>query len=59
MNDKFIYVFSREDYEELLSSGMNLIKADESNHVYIFENDKKRKFDMNEMEFVITDVISF
>lgn len=57
--EKFIYVFSLDDKETLLTKGYNLLKSDELNHIYIFENKSDFCFSENNMKFVYSDVLTF
>ena len=50
MDEKFIYVFSSEDKDYLLRNGFILIKKDEINHRYLFENKTNYQFSKNEMD---------
>lgn len=38
---KFIYVFTKETSDELVTQGFNLVKSDKKNKVYVFENNPK------------------
>ena len=56
---KFIYVFSVEDKNKLLSLGYSLIKSDENQDIYVFDNSGEFKFSSNDMNFVLTDTLTF
>ena len=55
----FIYVFSIEDKNKLLSLGYGLIKSDENQNIYVFDNVGKSKFSSNDMNFVLTNTLTF
>lgn len=54
---KFIYVFNKDDKEELLSFGYELLKQDEERNVYIFVNQEVQKFGELKLPFVTTDTL--
>ena len=54
---KFIYVFHKDDRDELLASGYELLKQDEERNIYIFVNQgEEQKFGKLKMPLVTTDV---
>lgn len=55
----FIYVFRVEDRDKLLALGYRLLKSDDSQGMYIFENLGLVKFSINDMKFVLTDTLTF
>ncbi len=55
----FIYVFRVEDRDKLLALGYQLLKSDDSQGMYIFENLGLVKFSINDMKFVLTDTLTF
>ena len=57
---KFIYVFSQDDKEKLITAGYNLLKADTQNDIYTFEANEKLNFVLNSLvEFVESDKLTF
>lgn len=59
MNEKFIYVFSREDCDKLTSAGYQLMKSDDKGGIYVFLNKKEdANFDINPIEGVDDVVFS-
>lgn len=58
MGYSFVYVFSDEDKDKLLSRGYQLLKSDEKEHVYIFENSGE-KFDEDGIEFAFSNTLTF
>lgn len=57
--DRFIYVFTKESFEKLSSCGYVLLKADEKNYIYVFENKCDEKFSMTGVEFVLSNTLTF
>lgn len=57
----FIYVFSNQDRDQLLSDGYELLKSNEFEEVYIFlygddkTSEKFKKLD----KYIISDVLTF
>lgn len=56
---RFIYVMNEIDRDTLTAFGYKLLKADEAQHIYTFENQKELKFDLSEMEIVFSDTLTF
>ena len=59
--NRFIYVFSKDIYEYLLNKNYSLVKADEQNNIFVFENIELEtlNFDFDNIEYVLTDVLTF
>ena len=57
--DKFIYVFSREDYNTLLKAGYRLLKSNDAKNIYVFENQQQLHFDLNTVNAVSSSVLTF
>ena len=58
----FIYVFSKEDRDKLISYGFSLIKCDDVNEYYVFDikcSDSKYQFAFSNMKHVVTNNIAF
>lgn len=58
-NMRFIYVFSEPDKQLLVGLGYRLLKEDNNNSMYIFENNNTLCFSKDEVKFVYSDVLSF
>ncbi len=56
---KFIYVFSEDARDELIGLGYILLKSDDKNTTYIFENNKKIKFNKAKVPSVDSDTLTF
>lgn len=55
----FIYVFDEADKRRLEAFGYKLLKEDERNSVYVFENIDGLAFDLEAGSFVYTDTLTF
>lgn len=58
-DEKFIYVFSREARDGMLASGYRLIKSDEQNGRYIFENDPRLTFSHLNISCIKSNTMTF
>lgn len=57
---KFLYVFSEENKQQLISAGFTLLKEDERNNVYVFEANDDLKYSLvNIDEIMESDVLTF
>lgn len=56
---KFVYVFAEDARDKLIALGYNLVKADCRQNIYVFENKQTFTFSLNEMEFVLSDTLTF
>lgn len=59
MTDHFIYVFSKDDRDELLAQGFQLLRSNDRSEVYIFRNDMEHKFALEAGRFILTDTLVF
>ena len=62
MQGKFIYVFNMDARDKLLSENYRLLKADEQQSIFVFENKKERTFSANtadDFTFVLSDTLTF
>lgn len=57
--DWFIYAFSEEGRDILLSNQYELLKSDEANHIYVFANRPEQKFACDGARFVLSDTLTF
>lgn len=57
--EHFIIVFSECDKSTLIDMGYVLIKSDERNHIYTFENSGDLHFDRNTIHAVFSDILTF
>lgn len=56
---KFIYVFAKETSDMLIAQGFNLVKSDEKNKIYIFENNPKKVLTFSSKDFVFSNTLTF
>lgn len=57
---KFIYVMDKASMKALKKKGCVLLKADEQNSIWIFENREEITFDLgSEYKYVMSDVMTF
>lgn len=56
---KFIYIFSSADRDALSARGYKLLKTDNRNNIYIFENKPEAVFDFGEIKHIDSDIITF
>lgn len=56
---KFIYAFSEPDRDVLLSQGYTLLKADNTQKIYVFKNKEELCFSMNDGTFALSDILTF
>ena len=58
--EKFIYVFTKEDAEKMLTMHYELLHADMSANKYVFLNKDQLDFsEHNDIRFVLSDVLTF
>jgi len=56
---RFIYVFSSEARDKLIQLGYALLKHDKRNNIFIFENNPELKFTSKNIEFALSDTLTF
>lgn len=56
---KFIYVFSKEDRDTLLSLGYQLMINNETASTYVFVNKNQMVFEDLKIKFAVSDSLSF
>lgn len=57
--EHFLYVFSVQERDALLALNYTLIKSDEAKNTYVFENREELHFDMNEINAIPSDTLTF
>lgn len=55
----FIYVFNEEDKNALLNLKYDLLKSDDAQGIYIFNNKDQQNFDMKGIAFALSDTLTF
>jgi|GEM_PF-5943458 len=56
---KFIYVFTKDASNALLSAGYALVNANNATSVYVFENRRDLKFELSGNEFSFSNMLIF
>ncbi len=57
--EKFVYVFSKEARNKMIAAGYKLIKSDEKNKQYIFENNPVLTFSNLDISTIKSNMLSF
>lgn len=57
--EHFVIVFSEREKDALTELGYVLIKSDERNHIYTFENNGELHFDENTIYAAYSDILTF
>ncbi len=55
----FIYVFSNDSRDKLLSAGFHMLKEDEKQEIFVFENPVNLKFAMPDVSYILSDTLTF
>lgn len=55
----FIYVFSDEGRDVLLSRRYELLKSDNAKHIYVFVNKDDQNFACDGVPYVLSDTLTF
>lgn len=59
MTEKFIYVFSKDARDSLLAAGFLLLKSDDRNETYIFENNTSLSFALDKISTIKSNTLTF
>ena len=61
--EKFIYVYSEDARDTLIKANFKLLKSDDRNHIYIFENanplNGTQKFALNNVSNIPSNTLTF
>lgn len=57
--EKFLYVFSKDNRDLLIAAGYTFLKSDDKNDLYVFVNQANLAFDLADMYFVRSNVLTF
>lgn len=57
--EKFVYVFSKEARDTLLAQGFKLLRSDEDNDTYVFENEVKMEFSLSRFSVIKSNTLMF
>ena len=55
----FIYVFSTEGRDKLLSMQYEMLKCDEDRHIFVFLNKGRMDFSCSDFKFALSDTLTF
>lgn len=55
---KFIYVFCKDAADKLTANGYRLLKTDERNSLFVFENKQDLTFSLD-VSYILSDTITF
>lgn len=55
----FIYVFSEEGRDRLLSLQYEMLKCDEEKHIFVFLNKERQDFSCEAFKFALSDTLTF
>lgn len=59
MKGKFIYVFDTDARDKLLSANYQLLKADEQQNIFVFENSQEKAMSFSKKDFVFSNTLTF
>lgn len=57
--ENFIYVFTKNDRDKLLSLGFTMLKSDNDTDTYVFINDGQQKFSTTDIKFALSNTLTF
>ena len=56
---KFIYVFNEQAKDYLLASGYELLKSDEFGSSFVFVNNNRATFALEDVSYIMSDTLTF
>lgn len=56
---RFIYVFSEREKDKLLALKHEMIKCDNTNHIYVFLNKERFDFALDDIKYALSDTLTF
>lgn len=62
MQNKFIYVFSKDARDKMLHKGFNLLKNDELGLIFVFDSESNSKYsisDLDDVSYILSDTLTF
>ena len=57
--ENFIYVFTKNDRDKLLSLGFTMLKSDNDTDTYVFINDEQQKISITDVKFALSNTLTF
>lgn len=58
MDKPFVYIFTEEDRDKMLENGYRLIKSDNQNNIFIFENSDVR-YEQLGVTFILSNTLTY
>lgn len=55
----FIYVFDENAKNKLLDMQFKMLKADDKNNIYIFVNEGRKNFAIDDISYVMSNTLTF
>lgn len=56
---KFVYVFDDEARDALLKLYFTMLKGNSKNHIYVFVNDMQDQFQLDGIDYVLSNTLTF
>lgn len=57
--ERFIYVVGGEARDRLVNMGYRLLREDKAKHIYVFLNQDNQKFSCTDIQFAMSDTLTF
>ena len=57
--ERFIYVVGEEARDRLVNMGYCLLREDKAKHIYVFLNQDNQKFSCTDIQFEMSDTLTF
>lgn len=55
----FIYVFNEKDKTKMLERGFSLLKGNPEKHIYIFANEQRTELVFDDIDYILSDMLTF
>lgn len=57
--ERFIYVIGGDARDRLVNMGYHLLREDEAKHIYVFLNQDNQNFSCADIQFAMSDTLTF
>lgn len=57
--EKFIYVIGEDMRDRLVNMGYHLLRENEAKHIYVFLNQDNQIFSCTDIQFAMSDTLTF
>ena len=57
--EKFIYVVGEDARDRLIGMGYYLLREDDAQHIYVFLNQGHQNFSCTDIQFAMSDTLTF